>query len=502
MNLLAIFGRWASKTPSDPVTLEPTPSPRAYPSPHSRPFTPQPQGEAETRRWLSNPTTSAVDSIVRTRDRAGYLVGRAPRTHATNETRRWLRAPTEENLRQILHRRDQAAGAPVLTSPSFPSLKQMVRDAGVELTTTSSDGSSVVGRVPEVPEPVPEPVPSPTNAHFGPPEEQVSVEPETRSRMGSQLGRKIRSKCPVRKSPKPPRYGLQAPYSSYQPEVLGDPDEDRGGRSRFRSPMLDWSDLKRRYELDELPPRPSRVPGYHDEEGESSDVEIRTATKGRVTRCQRMLSLTRPEPVPAEYLTWALASEEAFSNSEPSDKENAVGCEDRESARRPEPESEPENIPLYYDFSDSDSSYSSDSDASDDIPEKFRLQQLSKAFSLPVDTPRCALESFLYRNPSALYHILTATVPNPSDERIVSGTLDSIAKDEMEMHIRSVKWAFLDMGYVDRKERIMKSGPRVERKIVARPRRLSEIDAMGEYVCDVRTRGLVPSKLRHCEMAE
>lgn len=236
---------------------------------------------------------------------------------------------------------------------------------------------------------------------------------------------------------------------------------------------MDWGELKRRYEVGELPPRPSRFPSHYDEEEETPDAEIRSAMKGRVTRCQRMFSVSRPEPIPAEYHTWALASNEAFANGEPSDKR------DNGDGREGEPESEPEVIPLQrspalYHFSDSDSSLGSYSDF-DDTPEEFHLQQLSKAFSLPIDTPRRTFESFFYRNPSALYHILTATVPHPRLEGLFSSHLDSLAKGRMERHIRKVKWALINMAYVDWKERFMKKGPRVQRKVLGRPRRLREI---------------------------
>ena len=70
------------------------------------------------------------------------------------------------------------------------------------------------------------------------------------------------------------------------------------------------------------------------------------------------------------------------------------------------------------------------------------------------------------------------------------------------MHIRYVKWALLDMSYVDRNERIMKKGPKVQRKILRQPRKPREIDGIGEYIHEVRRQRVDPSKLRHCETAE
>ena len=166
-----------------------------------------------------------------------------------------------------------------MTSPSFPSLKEVVTDAGVELSSTTSDCSSVEGR--EIV--VPELVASPTKVHLEPLDEEVSNAPDTCNRMSTQLARRLWT---TRHTRRRHRLDLHPPEISL-PEISRSPDHECRGRSRFRSPPMDWWELKRPYEVGELPVRPS------------PDAEIHTAMKGRVTRCQRMCSVSRPEPIPA-----------------------------------------------------------------------------------------------------------------------------------------------------------------------------------------------------------
>lgn len=540
MPLFNFLGRWTSKpsnnSTSDPVTLEPIPSPHAYRSPHSRPFQPRPQGEVEARRWLANPTPVASYMILHARDRAARHVGTTQRTHAAAETRTWVRAPTDGNLQRILQRRDDVGGTgsardtPVLSAPSFPSLREMVVEAGVEL---GSDGSPVEGRI-EIPQPLTAQV-----------EDVADVEdaaPEPRGRTGSQAGSRGRST----------RAGRDSPWYVHLHANITDQEQEQSrGRPRSCRRRPDRGQDQRRGHpcsrrgrpgpndrsgLSDLPPRPSRVPGSYGEPdtsrfgseddpagaGQPADVEIGTAVPGRVTRSQRMFSVSRPGPVPEEYRTWALASRAAFGDVRFGDGErsgNAKSSSDSENEGDDEEELSDwsKDVPqrsskreVYSPWgsdsgsdsgADWDSSSSSDTDIWLDEPtqQEIHLQQIRRALGFSPRTPRRRIESWLYRNPSTLYHILTATVPHPGlaaqGEHLSHAPKRAAAMEDLEWHIRRVDWALIKLEYVDRKRRIVRKGPRVEKKVLGEARWLRRDE-------DKVMEPLGRSRLRFCETAE
>ncbi|SPN96872.1 uncharacterized protein DNG_00392 [Cephalotrichum gorgonifer] len=517
-----IFTHQASKDPSkrkptaSPVLLTPPESPRPYSTTPRRyrraPFRPKHQAEPQTLSWVSSPNQSALDAILRKRDTGDYFVATTQRTHAAAETKTWMRAPTEENLRRDLRQRDRVGGAtsraPLPRAPELPPLGEMVKGAGVDVG--SSDGEGGVkkvdvrgcggesckggewaqgGVVPELP-------PPPAVHHrFAKGNEERDGGGEGMVRVVTRVGDGFRtSYVPGR----PPKRAVPPSYSRLMP-LQGRGNEGKQAR-----------EARRRDAASRLPPRPSCVPSnfYADitspspspsdseaDRGGAADGEIVIGVevgveRGATARGRRNAVSPPCEPetdsVPEEYLTWSIASLATFSNSNPST--SGDDADERE-----------------YDGDNSSSS----SDESG-WGEEYHLKHIRHALSLPPTISRHSIEAWLLRNPSALYHLSRLTVPNPglaaqhgSRLRLASGAEAAMAGADLESHIRAVEWGRLDLDRMGRTGRVAKGGGKAARKTGAGgPRKVTDIEGIAEYLHGVRTRGIVPSGLRFCEMAE
>ncbi|MBE3050297.1 hypothetical protein IMZ48_48930, partial [Candidatus Bathyarchaeota archaeon] len=286
MTLSNLLGRWTSKTtkkntnkkgtnsPPERVTLEPTPSAHTYPSPHSRPFQPRSQGEAETLKWLANPSAPAAScTLLDARNRAERHAGEAQRTHATAETRRWVRAPTDGNLARILRIRDGVG-----STESTSALKAPGRNGGREAE-------------------IPRQVTSPVEVTE---EETVGVSSEASQGSNRSASRHA------------DRYVKVSRPRITHPGVGEFLERPRSCVAQF--------------DQDELPPRPSCVPGNYDDTArpvivELPEVEILTALEGRMTRCQRLLTVSRAGYREWERASSAIKSESSCSETSSSDEE-------------------------------------------------------------------------------------------------------------------------------------------------------------------------------------
>lgn len=232
------------------------------------------------------------------------------------------------------------------------------------------------------------------------------------------------------------------------------------------------------------------------------EVEFGTALLGRVTRCQRVLDVRRAGPVPEEYRTWGLASRASFSNGESSSSDEA--SDEEVFSDDATEEYETEEIPLYrcrsqeHTYSDSSSDFDFDANPlwlHDSTPEQYHLHHIRRALFLPPTTPRRHIEGWLIRNPSVPYHLLTATVPSgPGARRLASGAAAERANADLEWHLRRVEWEIFRVGRVHRRRRVGSVG----RKSLVRGVGGEGLGVDGGWV-----RGQPgPSKLRDCEVAE
>ena len=524
MPFLGLLGRWNSKTPKisnspHPITLEPTASQRAYRSPHSKPFQPRPQAEAETRRWLANQTSEALDSIIRVRDRATYLVSTAQRTHAASETRTWLRAPTDGNLQRILDRRD-CVGVPVpfLSAPTFTSLREMVTEAGVDLGPPSP--------VKEEPA-IPRPVTAPPAVNARPLADEVGFMPATRASSELRGGSNPWVRRVVRK---PKMYVLRPPRATY-PEL-----QEQHPAPRGRSPTRRVRDVPvHQLEPPDLLLRPGHPEPPQSASEEEDGVEVGTAKTANLTHSQRVVTVSRPQPMPEEFFTWELASRATFSEDKAAGpRQQEEDDQDETKDENKEEEATTSELDDTSSMYDSDSDYSSSSSSAsydssiwfyNDCQEEFHLQYIRKALCLPPNSPREFIERWLYCNPSVLYHVLSPrTIPNPGlaaqHEELQAEIDGGMLRIDLEHHIRSVEWVVLDMKYVDRRERVTRRGPKVRGKKIRRRNwweivgkkkdgeKLDEVGGDEDKAKEVPDKGKhtswrkVPSKLRYCETVE
>lgn len=512
MHLWNTFRRWTSDSP------EPT-------APPSNPIQPQPD-TSSSHSWLTSKTRRALSAFHHARDRAACLL-----------CVKDFGGKTEENAR-IVPRRPDTVGPPVLGALVFPSLMGLVREAGVDVwddvSPIEEQGLRVQGlltpspvyyRVKEIGKlfeeirglalaasqaesqsQVPRAVGVPSRyASPSHPVPRSEAQEEQKQEQGSKH-ETIHEESPEllpRPSCVPDNYDIPLPDMEEDEEIrFGTAVEGRVTRCQRvltvprARPFSDHN--SRLLDIEEEDECPSEV----------EEFEIGTAVQGRVTRCQRVLDVCRADLVPEEYRIWGLASRASFSNSKPPSDGEAVGEE--VSSDDSSEEYEPEEIPLYrchaHEHIDTDSSsFFSDSFSDsfsdhplwscDFTPEQYHLHHIRLALSLPATTPRRHIEGWLIRNPSVPYHLLTATVPSgPGALRLASDAAVERENADLEWHLRGVEWEIFRVGRVHRRRRVGGIG---RKSLGSRGVVSEELGLDGGWV----RAPLGPSKLRGCEGA-